>query len=82
VALCKSIDAGFSTEAHHSPEIFRKLSESIWRNLVNLYMKLNQNIDQDWVRWHPKTCGKKILKHDSFIGCWFWNDFLPRLLVH
>jgi hypothetical protein len=68
VALHKTITTGLSTKAHHSLEIFRKLSESIWHKLVNLYMKLNQNIGQDWVQRHSKTCGKKILKHDSFIG--------------
>jgi hypothetical protein len=35
------ITAGFSTKPHHDPEIFRKLSESIWRKLVKLHMKLN-----------------------------------------
>jgi hypothetical protein len=65
VALSKTITVGFSTEAHHSPKIFRKLSESIWRKLVNLYMKLNLNIDQHWLWRHPKNCGKKILKPSS-----------------
>jgi hypothetical protein len=43
-------------------------------------MKLNENIGQNWVQGHLKTCGKKFLKHDSFIGCWFWNDFVPWLM--
>jgi hypothetical protein len=79
VALHKTITTGLSTKAHHNLEIFRKLSESIWHKLVNLYMKLNQNIGQDWVQWHPKTCSKKIHKHENFIGCWFRNDLLPWL---
>jgi hypothetical protein len=69
VVLHKTIATGFSTKADNNPEIFRKLSESIWIKQVNLYTKLNKNIGQDWVRRHLKTYGKKFLKHDSFIGC-------------
>jgi hypothetical protein len=79
VALHKTAAAGFSTEAHHSPKILRKLSKSIRRKLVNLYMKLSQNIGQHWVWGHPKTCCKKFLKHKRRVDYWFWNDFIPQL---
>jgi hypothetical protein len=44
IALRKTIAAGFSTEAHHGREMFRKLHERIWHKLVRLYMKLDKNI--------------------------------------
>jgi hypothetical protein len=78
IAFCETIAAGFSTEAHHSPEIFKKLSKSIWQKLVNLHRILDQNVGQDWLWRHLKTYSKE-LKHDSFIIGQLWNHVLPRL---
>jgi hypothetical protein len=70
VALRETVAAGFSAKAKHNPEILGELSESIRGKLVKVHPKLQQNISQHRLWWHPEPSRKEPLKHDSLIIAW------------
>jgi hypothetical protein len=70
VTLHESVTAGFATEDHHSPKVFRQLSEGIRSQLMQLHSILDQNVGKGLMRWHPKPRGEKLFKHNDLIIGW------------
>jgi hypothetical protein len=79
VVLHETIAARFFAEAKHNQKLLRKLSESVQGKLVKLHPKLQQNISQHRLRWHPEPSHKELLKHNSLVVAWIRNNFFTRL---
>jgi hypothetical protein len=67
IMLCKSIAAGFPTEAHHSPKILRQLGNGVHGQLMQLQPIFKQDLGESWMRWHLRPRGENLLKNNGLI---------------
>jgi hypothetical protein len=67
VVLSEDICSTMAPIRSSSPDKLIDLDDSIWRQLMQLYLELMQDVHKYWMWRHAKPSSKEILKHDSFI---------------
>jgi hypothetical protein len=67
IVMSENICSRMTTAGSNSRYELANLDDSIRRQLMQLHMKLAQNIHKDWMWWHAKPSSKKILEHHSFV---------------
>jgi hypothetical protein len=63
--------------ASKSPYVNAKPNNSIWGQLVEIYLKPLQNFPYHIVQRERKPCPEEALEHNNLIFLWLWNYFFP-----
>jgi hypothetical protein len=80
ITLRETIIAWNTIETHHHPKLLGQLGNDIRGQLVELHLKLDQDVRMDRLR-HLKPSYEKFIKSNIFIIHWLSNNLLPLALV-
>jgi hypothetical protein len=80
ITLRETIIAWNTIETHHHPKLLGQLGNDIRGQLVELHLKLDQDVRMDRLR-HLKPSHEKFIKYNIFIIHWLSNNLLPLALA-
>jgi hypothetical protein len=78
VVMSENVCSRMTSARDNSPDKLANLNDSIWCQLMQLHLKLAQNIQKDRVQSHMKTRSEEIFEHHRFIFMRIWNGLCTK----